>query len=161
MPVLTWGLPRSILLLATASLAACGDAPAPAPAEDTTELLTPAEFAAAEQAYQQRQRGPDQKSIDAARDAIWREPKVRDFDYRPDNVVQWIVAVEDDGSPRYGYAGYICLLLREHGVDPEDQAVRVVDFAEHHQGEEYLREASLGALRCKDEGRLDDAPAVG
>lgn len=84
-----------------------------------------------------------------------------DFNYRPDNVVQWIVAVEDDGSPRYGYAEYICLLLSEHGARGDETVVRITDIeAQRTYGEDF-NSASLGSVRCRDQARFDDAPAVG
>ena len=98
-------------------------------------------------------------AVAAATEAIWKEPKVVDVNYRADQPVQWTVAVRSDGSPRHGYAGYICLMLREHGAYTEQTAVRITDIeAQRIHGEDF-RSASLGAVRCRDEGRLDNASA--
>jgi len=86
---------------------------------------------------------------------------VIDLNHRPGNAIEWIVAVADDGTPSYGYAGYICLLLREHGALTPDSAVCVTDIEEQRRYGEDFHSTSLGAVRCADESRLDDAPAVG
>jgi hypothetical protein len=109
----------------------------------------------------QKRTAPAPAAIDAASKAILAEPAVRNLDYRPDRAVQWIVAVDDDGTARFGYAAYICGLLGQHGAMTAESAVRVSSYDLQHGRGEEAREASLGAIRCKDEGHLDDAPAVG
>lgn len=104
---------------------------------------------------------PAKAAIDAASAAIWKESKVRNLDYRPDDTVQWIVAVKDTGSPQFGYASYICLVLGEHGALLPATAVRIADASLQGKLGEASRDASLGAIRCSDEEHLDAAPAVG
>jgi len=139
-----------VLSVLLGELAACSSQPAPAP-EPAAAIEAPKPASAS---------AIPRSAVTAASAAIWKEPRVRDFNYRPNQVAQWIVAVDDDGSPRFGYAGYICLLLSEHGIDLSRQVVRVTDIeAQRRHGEDF-RSASLGAVRCADEGRLDDAPAA-
>lgn len=99
-------------------------------------------------------------ALKAATMAIKAETKVIDFRYRLDDAVQWIVAVESDGAARVGFAECICLLLERSGVPRPGQAVRITDIlAQRRHGEDF-RSASLGAIRCGDACRLDEAPAL-
>jgi rhamnose utilization protein RhaD (predicted bifunctional aldolase and dehydrogenase) len=104
---------------------------------------------------------PSRPALDAAADAILAEEAVRNLDHRPGNAVQWIVAVDDDGSPRFGYAAYLCRLIAEAGALTPDTAVRIQNHALQARLGEEAREASLGAVRCRDEAKLDDAPGIG
>jgi hypothetical protein len=92
---------------------------------------------------------PPTEAIEAAKSAIGAEPKVKDFTYQPGQVVEWHVGVLDDGSPRHGYAGYICQVLAEHGASTARTHVRVVDIVKVSQGENF-RSASLGHVACSD-----------
>lgn len=83
----------------------------------------------------------------SAQAAIRAEPKVRDMLYQPGQAVEWQIGVITDGSPRYGYAEYICQLLREHGVVADRTAVRIVDIVKVSNGSNF-REASLGRVNC-------------
>lgn len=83
--------------------------------------------------------------------AIKAEPKVKDAVHASSGV-KWQVGVLDDGTPRYGYASYICELLREHGVvnsstKPSTELVRIVDIVKVTNGQSF-RKASLGTVDC-------------
>lgn len=93
--------------------------------------------------------GPPAEAIEAAKSAIRAEPKVKDFTYQPGQAVEWHVGVLDDGSPRHGYASYICQVLAEHGASTARTHVRVVDIVKVSQGENF-RSASLGHVACSD-----------
>jgi hypothetical protein len=94
-------------------------------------------------------------AIEAARTLLSAEKLIRDVSYRPDQAVQWTIAMADDGTRRYGYAAYVCQLLGEAGARHDDVAVRIVDANRVADAQEDPRSASLGAIRCRDEGRLD------
>lgn len=97
----------------------------------------------------------EQAQIDAAVAAVKAEPAVIDLVYQ-DNVlgVDWTVGVKDDGSSRYGYALYVCQLLREHSVVDKDTDVRIVDYSTFMASEGDSRAASLGHAGCIDERNL-------
>ncbi len=90
----------------------------------------------------------DPAAIEAAKAAIKAEPQVKDMLYQGDEAVQWQIGVLDDGSKRFGYALYICQLLREHKVLTGQTHVRIVDIARVAQGEDF-RSASLGHVICE------------
>jgi len=93
--------------------------------------------------------GPATEAIEAAKQAIRTEPKVKDFIYQPGQAVEWQVGVLDDGTNRVGYANYICEVLAEHKVLTPRTQVRVVDIVKVNQ-EENFRSASLGHVACSD-----------
>ena len=117
------------------------EAPAAAPAEPARRRFDPA-------------------AVAAAKASIAAEPKVKDLLYDPIATVQWHVGVLNDGSPRFGYAEYLCTLAREHGAADDNTWLRVVDISKVARGVDF-RSASLGTIRCGDGTRLDDAPAAG
>jgi hypothetical protein len=94
-------------------------------------------------------------AIETAKTLLSAEKLIRDVSYRPDQAVQWTIAMADDGTRRYGYAAYVCQLLGEAGARHDDVAVRIVDANRVADAQEDPRSASLGAIRCRDEGRLD------
>lgn len=88
----------------------------------------------------------------AALKAIRAEPKVKDVLYQPGQAVEWQVGVLDNGTPRYGYASYICEVLSELGAATADTVVRIIDIAKVANGTSS-RDASLGSVRCRDGSR--------
>jgi hypothetical protein len=77
------------------------------------------------------------------------EPKVKDVLYQPNAAVRWSVGIFDDGTNRNGYAEYLCLTLKDAGVDQKGTIVRVVDMAKIAQGGVPGRETSLGSMNCE------------
>lgn len=92
---------------------------------------------------------PSVSAIDAMKAALRTEPQVKDFIYQEGEAVEWQVGVLDDGTPRIGYAMYICELLSEHGARKPDSRVRVVDIVKVKQGINF-RNADLGTVKCAD-----------
>jgi hypothetical protein len=145
-----WGSPHVYLLLASTSLVAgCNQAPASTPARSTTSAATaPAaadRFAPA--------------AIAAAKAAISAEPSVKDLLFEEGGPVEWQVGVLSDGSPRFGFAEYLCQVARNNGVSDRQTEVRVVDIGKVANGVDFTA-ASLGTVQCSDGTRLDDAPAA-
>lgn len=77
------------------------------------------------------------------------EPKIKDVMYEPQNVAQWTIGLIDDGSPRYGYAMYVCEEVREAGMmdSTKDTLVKTVDIVKVSRGEGFR---NLGMVRCND-----------
>lgn len=121
-------------------LSSCGQASAPAPTE-TTEAATVAIDPAAAKPSEP---APD---VEGAKAALKAEKQIIDFVYQPNESVQWLIGVKDDGSPRFGYAEYVCTLLQDHGFSMKKTWVRIVDYrrfildGDHHA-------ASLGSVTC-------------
>ncbi|WCT72088.1 hypothetical protein PQ455_10555 [Sphingomonas naphthae] len=90
----------------------------------------------------------------AAEAALRAEPAVLDVLSRPHGAVKWQIAVADDGSPRWGYAAYICLRLRGLGAYDDQTDVRIVDARQARISGDF-RAASLSHIRCRDEQRID------
>ena len=86
--------------------------------------------------------------LEAAKAAIRAEPKVIDFVYDPEAVVQWTIGVKDDGSPRYGFAEYFCTRLGEWGVRTSAARVRIVDIKRYMKPDGNGRNANLGTVDC-------------
>jgi hypothetical protein len=97
----------------------------------------------------------NEESIAAAKMAISNEPKVIDVLFDEGSAIEWHVAVEDDGTRRYGYAQSLCMVLKENGAYDDDVDIRIVDAAKRAQFKDAYREYSLGAVRCKDDQFLD------
>lgn len=91
---------------------------------------------------------PDPEKVAAFNDAIKAEPKVIDFVYDPQAVVRWTIAVKDDGTPRYGYAEYFCVLMAQHDLPLAGAWVRIVDYGKFMQPGGNGRDASLGSVDC-------------
>ena len=94
-------------------------------------------------------------AIENAKRSVAAEPAVVDYLYDPSNVIEWNIAVKDDGSKRYGYAQYICILLKEAGAYDEQVDVRIVDQSKRTEFKDAYRDYSLGAVRCADGTFLD------
>lgn len=92
--------------------------------------------------------GPTPAAIEAAKEALLAEPKVKDITYNGEDAVQWNVGVLDDGSRRVGYAQYVCEMLKEKDALAGRTHVRVVDIAKVAQGSDF-RSASLGHVICE------------
>lgn len=129
-----------VLLVATAAitiLGSCSEQEAPLPADPpiAVEPVAPKpSFSSAK--------------VDALLAQIEAEPAVIEARYEPDNLVEWIVSVKDDGSPRMGYASYICILLMQAGVADPDTWVRVVDHRKLLIHKDDYRASSLGRANC-------------
>lgn len=84
-----------------------------------------------------------------------KEPKIRDLTYDPAAAVQWQIGVDDDGSPRHGFADYVCLELADAGLVKPTTNVRIVDIAKLAQSNGDFRVASLGRVTCATGERSD------
>lgn len=91
------------------------------------------------------------KQITAVEKALKKEPKIKDLLHDSGLAVQWTVGVITDGTPRFGYASYVCEVIKEGGAMETDGStyVRVVDVVKVANGESP-RSASLGQVRCDD-----------
>ncbi len=139
---------KKLLFGLTIALAACSS-PAPAPEPGKDELAAGQLVAPVAPVLQPPvATATVDPAIQAAKAAIKAEPKVKDMLYQGDEAVQWQIGVLDDGSKRFGYALYICQLLREHKVLTGQTHVRIVDIAKVAQGEDF-RSASLGHVVCE------------
>lgn len=83
---------------------------------------------------------------DSAKRAIKAERAVKDVLYQKGQAVEWIVGVISNGQPRFGFASYICEILKEHGIS--SGRVRIVDIVKVSRGENFW-DASLGGVDCK------------
>jgi hypothetical protein len=134
---------RGFLPIIGAALALSGcSAPAPT-ADATAEVEAKAEAPA-----------PTPAAIEAAKAALAAEPKIKDMVYDPTQVVQWNIGVLDDGTPRVGYAQYVCEVIKEKGALAGRTNVRIVDIAKVAQGKSF-REANLGHVICETGDILD------
>lgn len=88
-------------------------------------------------------------NVRAAIAALREEPKVIDLVYDPELVVPWTIGVADDGTPRIGYAEYVCLVLREHGVVDRSTSVRIIDYHRFMRNGGDSHDASLGHVDCQ------------
>lgn len=87
--------------------------------------------------------------ISAAIAELRKEPKIIDLVYAPGNVVDWTVGVKDNGTPRFGYAEFLCLRLAELGLRDEQTMVRIVDYGRYMAPNGNARDADLGTVRCQ------------
>ena len=143
----------ALLLGQVLMLAGCDDAKAP-----VTDASQPSSSGLA---VEEPSTGPvDVSSFEAA---LRKEPKIIDFVYDPNAAFQWTIGVKDDGSPRYGYADYLCQRIGEEGLPVANTIVRIVDYAKFMEPGGNGRDASLGSVRCSDGQRimtLEDAIAM-
>jgi hypothetical protein len=128
-------------ILAALALASCGDAPVTNVAETEAPVEKAPLYSAA--------------TLEQARAALQSEKAIRDFVLDPDNAVILQAAVDDDGTRRYGYAEYLCMVLSEAGVAGDETAVRIVDAAKVEASRGDFRSISLGSVKCSDQSRLD------
>lgn len=132
-------------------LSACSDQTADIPFSDAATIER--DVAAAASSAKPTERF-DPAMVEAARTSFLAEPRVRKVFFDPDSAVEWHIAVEDDGSKQYGFAGYFCLRLRQLGAYDENVDVRIIDEAKVYEFRDAYREYSLGGVQCKDEAQL-------
>ena len=89
----------------------------------------------------------DAQSIERMKLQLLAEPKIKDLYFDETNAVEWTVGVYDDGTSRFGYAGYVCLVLSQAGLVDKRTDVRVVDFVKASRSGDW-RAASLGHADC-------------
>lgn len=115
--------------------AATADAPAAAPTRSSV----------AEQPNKPRF---DQVKIDGMKKQLLAEPQIGDVLHQDGaDLVDWTVAVHDDGTSRVGYATYVCLVLSDGGLVDRHTDVRIVDIAKAERSGDF-RSASLGHVDC-------------
>lgn len=85
--------------------------------------------------------------IEGAKAAIRAEKRVVDVVYQPNDPVQWLIGVNSDGTPQFGYAEYICQIITEHGFSAQGAWVRIVDFRRYMADGDH-HAASLGSVDC-------------
>ena len=90
----------------------------------------------------------DPAKIEDAKAAIMQDATVKDLLFDDGNAVEWHVGVLDDGSPRWGYAEAVCIILNQNGVSDDRTDVRVVDVAKLARSPGDFRGASLGHVDC-------------
>lgn len=138
---------RSTFLCLTLLTAACGSPQAadlPPVAQTETNVIAPAEQPVA-----------SDELLAVARKELVAEPKVKDFVLNPSSAVMLQVAVENDGSRRYGLAEYFCARLHDWHLYNDKAAVRIVDASKVEQSGGDFRSISLGTVSCKDASRWD------
>lgn len=133
------------------SLAACSQQPSDTSASDEAKAY--GYVAPIDETYPPAERF-DPAAVEAAESSFMQEPNVAAVFYDPSNTVEWHIAVKDDGSKRYGLAGYFCLKLREMGVYDDNVDVRVIDAARISEFQDAYREYSLGGVQCTDEAQI-------
>lgn len=79
------------------------------------------------------------ENIDAALEAIKKEEKVLDLTLTEADVLY--ISVQDDGTRRDGYAGYICQVLDEYGV--RGKRIKIV---KHGSQNDPKRDNAYGVL---------------
>lgn len=72
------------------------------------------------------------------------EPRVKDAIWTPPTTFK--VAVKDDGTPRDGFAEYVCLVLSDSGFKGQGVLVRVVDIDKLVRTGEWV---NLGTAKCE------------
>jgi hypothetical protein len=88
-------------------------------------------------------------SVEQFNKALHKEPAVIDFVYDPSATVRWTIGVNDNGSPRYGYAEYLCGRMTDFNLPTDGAKVRIVDYRKFMEPGGNGREASLGSVDCK------------
>lgn len=87
---------------------------------------------------------PSQSQFDAALAEVKAEEMVFDAEWLDSDRPQLLVRMFDNGVQRNGYAGYICMLLEEHGIT--DATASVIDVVSKDRRE-------LGRADCKQYAR--------
>lgn len=139
---------RMAVLAGALCLSACGGQGQPQAAA-TIQVTLPA------QPTPVRSVSVDQVAIEQVKAQLRKEPKIRDLVYDPDGAVQWQIGVEDDGTPRHGFADYVCMALAEAGLVAPTTNVRIVDVARLARSNGDFRDASLGRVTCATGQRSD------
>lgn len=103
--------------------------------------------ALASPAAQAQQEVPGE-AVERAKAALQQEATVKDFFYQPEVAIEWLVGVLDDGTPRWGYAQYVCEVLKENGAATDATDVRIIDIVKVANQGQSFREASLGSVNC-------------
>lgn len=83
---------------------------------------------------------PTQSQLDSAIAEVKSEEKVFDASWEDLSLPTLEARLFDDGSQRNGYAGYLCMILSEHGIN--GGVVRVIDVVSQNR-------RVLGKARCK------------
>ena len=128
-------------ILAALALASCDEAPTVNSVEPQAAVETTPVYSAA--------------TLEKARAALKSEGRIRDFILDPKNAVILQAAVDDDGTRRYGYAEYLCMVLSDAGLDTNKAVVRIVDAAQIEKSGGNFRSISLGTVQCWDLQRRD------
>lgn len=139
---------KQMIIIAAMAVAACSQQPAPIADEAKSyEYTAPAAPKAVAARF-------DPATVEKAKALIAEGSTVRQIFFDDTNEVEWHIAAVDDGSKRYGYAGAVCLLLREAGAYDDEVDVRMIDAAKIGEFRDAYREYSLGGVRCKDEAQI-------
>lgn len=83
---------------------------------------------------------PTQSQLDAALHEVNSEEIVFDASWQDIATPSLVARVFDKGTRRDGYAGYLCMILSEHGIN--GGVVRVIDVVSKDRKE-------LGQAKCK------------
>lgn len=94
------------------------------------------------------------KQIAKIEKELKREPKIKDL---MRNGAYWNVGLIPDGTPRYGYAEYVCNVIRDGGAMNQSGPtyVRTVNIVSVANENASPREASMGAVDCSDFSHFD------
>ena len=141
-----WGVLGAVMALAAIfAIVHGGGAPAPAPQAVAPRAL---DTAAATPRF-------NPTAIAAMKKELLAEPQIVDLVYQDSPpLVEWQIGVHDDGSSRIGYAGYVCLKLREKNLIDRATDVRIVDIDRLRANGGDFRDASLGHIDCTTEADL-------
>ena len=99
---------------------------------------------------QQPKPQPDTRALDKQRDKIQQlfqgkdEPQAKDALWTSHDVFK--VGVIDDGTPRDGYASYVCQVLYEHGFKGDKVWVQIIDIIKLTRNNDWVK---LGESRCE------------
>jgi hypothetical protein len=127
-----------------AALLACSACSPPVATADAP-AAAPTQRAIAEQPAKPRF---DPAKVAAMKQELLTEPKVGDVMHQDGtDLVDWTVAVRDDGTSRVGYATYVCQVLGGRGLVDRRTDVRIVDIAKVKRSGDF-RSASLGHVDC-------------
>lgn len=84
-----------------------------------------------------------------AKRALLAEPQIKDVRFDPAPLaVTWDIGVLGDGTARFGYAEYICHVLRDLKAVDRYTTVRIVDVEKVIANGGDFRAASLGQVDC-------------
>lgn len=129
--------------IAALALSACGEAPTPEPDYASTDVS--ADLIA--EIKNPNSARFDSTLVERVGAAIAAEPTVKGVAFDERIQPEWKVLVTDDGTKRYGFAEYICTVLRAEELVDDKVAVGIINAKDRSQ--------SLGTVRCSDQQRLD------